>query len=167
MKNRKIFINILALIFLLESVSFSNPGVQENKSTSAKRPETGLNSFIKKEKLPTLEPALAVARRDLFRAAGFPLATEATVSNLNNQDYSSEEKVKAAQPLLQTVNIAFLGMTISGKKKVALIELDGQSLSLSEGEELLPGLRLVRIEPEEILIKDNQDNSRKIRLKET
>ena len=44
--------------------------------------------------------------------------------------------------------------------------IDGQALALAEGEEIIPGLILVKITPEEVLIRDNQGNSRKITVKE-
>jgi len=39
-------------------------------------------------------------------------------------------------------------------------------LALAEGEEIIPGLRLDKITPEEVLIRDSQGNSRKIKVKE-
>lgn len=167
MKVKTFFWAFLGLALFLSVLVSAQPRLQEKKLTAPAVEMKNRDSFIKKWKLPVLDSSLAVARRDLFRmSSGLPA--------LENQDYQQPEKIspmeeQASAPvsLLQSVNIAYLGMAVSGKKKVALLELDGQPLSLAEGEEFLPGLKLVSITPEEILIRDNKDNSRKIRLKET
>jgi len=68
--------------------------------------------------------------------------------------------------LLESLDFIFSGLIFSGQKALALILIDGQALALAEGEEIIPGLKLVKITPEEVLIRDSQGNSRKIKVKE-
>jgi len=68
--------------------------------------------------------------------------------------------------LLESLDFIYSGLIFSGQKSLALILIDGQALALAEGEEIIPGLRLDKITPEEVLIRDNQGNSRKIKVKE-
>jgi len=141
------------------------PGDNQQTKAPAK-----VSSFIKKELLAKLDPVLANARRDLFR----PSALESTVSlppvsSAQNQSESPDiySKETESQSVLETLNIAYLGLVSSGSKALALVTLDGQAVILSEGEEVIPGVRLVKISPEEILFKDSQGNSRKIPVKES
>lgn len=167
MKGRKILPVGLALVLFSWINAFARPDLQERKAEAVSQKKAEQTSFIKKEKLPVLEPSLAAAKRDLFRISYEAPVADIPSGGLEGQDIQEELNKEAPVSLLQKVDIVYLGMVFSGKKKVALLELDGQPLSLSEGEELLPGLRLVAIGSEELLIKDSENNSRKVRLKES
>lgn len=142
---------------------------QPQDNQQAKAPAK-ISSFIKKELLPKLDPALANARRDLFRPSAIesisPLPLGSSAQNqIEPVEISSEEAENKS--LLESLNIAYLGLVSSGSKALAVVMLDGQTVTLSEGEEVIPGVRLVKISPEEVLFKDSQGNSRKIPIKES
>ncbi|MBC7361925.1 MAG: hypothetical protein H5U06_06555 [Candidatus Aminicenantes bacterium] len=142
---------------------------QPQDNQQAKAPAK-ISSFIKKELLPKLDPALANARRDLFRPSAIesisslPLGSSAQ-NQIEPAEISSEEAENKS--LLESLNIAYLGLVSSGSKALAVVMLDGQTVTLLEGEEVIPGVRLVKISPEEVLFKDCQGNSRKIPIKES
>jgi len=161
----------LLLGFVLIGSSFE-PGLRAGiaqTSQSKEREQPKVSSFIKKELLPRLDPSLANARRDLFRPSSIAPEVshsgEAVAANQNEIKnlYSGEIE---AESILEALNIVYLGLVSSGKKALALVMLDGQAVTLSEGEEVIPGVRLVKISSEEIIFKDSQGNSRKITVKE-
>lgn len=167
MRGKTFFFLLLGLVLLISGLVFGQPRIQEKKLAEPAEEAKGHDSFIEKWKLPVLDRSLAVARRDLFRRSSVLPEMEDLDYNLEEESNMVEEQANVNFSFLQSVNIVYLGMVMTGEKKVALLELDGQALSLAEGEEFLPGLKLVSIMPEEILIKDEKDNSRKIKLKET
>lgn len=169
MSGRKILMLCLSGIFVFRFIVFSELGSQGKKPVKALRQDAWPGSLIKKDRLPVLEPSLSFARRDLFRPSSLAAVSIKTTGDRENRGNAVvEEKTGESPALLNNVDIVYLGMAIHGSRKVALIELSGEPLILSEGEEILfSGLKLVSITPEEIIIKDDRDNSRKIRLKET
>ncbi len=137
-------------------------GQQGKKPEAVRQIES--TSFIKKELLPKLNPSMAQAKRDLFR----PSSSEIPAFS-DSKIHISEENVGGEiqnASILESLYITCPGLIDSGNKKVALIEVEGQALSLIEGEELILGIRLVKITTEEILFQDDQGNSRKVRVKE-
>ena len=170
------------LIGMLCSGSINLSG-QEKKSQQPGQPAKAIarevSSLVKKNLLPSLNPALAVARRDLFRPSS--LMTANRVSD-NEEEMAGDgivpERLAAGQAaggfqtgqsntsLPESLDFIYSGLIFSGQKALALILIDGQALALAEGEEIIPGLKLVKITPEEVLIRDSQGNSRKIKVKE-
>ncbi len=165
----KILMIYLSVVFLLRFVVYSELTSQEKNPVRALQQNAGPGSLIKKDRLPVLEPSLSSVRRDIFRPSSLAVAPVKSAQDWKNRENALVEGKAGESPaLLNNLDIAYLGMAVHGSKKVALIELNGEPLILSEGEEILfSGLKLVRITPEEIIIKDDRDNSRKIRLKET
>lgn len=137
-------------------------GQQNKKPEAAGQIESA--SFIKKELLPKLDLSMAQAKRDLFRPSSSEIPAFSD-SKIQISDENFRGEIQNAS-ILESFYITCPGLIDSGNKKVALIEVEGQALSLSEGEELIPGIRLVKITSEEILFQDDQGNSRKVRVKE-
>ena len=170
------------LIGMLCSGSINLSGQEKNSQhpgQPAKAIAREVSSLVKKNLLPSLDPALATARRDLFRPSS--LMAENRVLD-NEEEIAGDDmmpnRLAAGQSaggfqtdqsntsLLESLDFIYSGLIFSGQKSLALILIDGQALALAEGEEIIPGLRLDKITPEEVLIRDSQGNSRKIKVKE-
>ncbi|MDI6697577.1 MAG: hypothetical protein QME85_01395 [Candidatus Saccharicenans sp.] len=137
---------------------------QENKSgRQAESPAVSGSSYIKKDLLPKLGPELAEVKRDPFRPVSGPAARSQARRTLPSE--SGPAKIKPAS-VLENLSLSCLGLVNSGTRRMALILVDGQAVTLAEGEELIPGIRLAIISAEEIVFRDNQGNSRKVRIKE-
>jgi hypothetical protein len=167
------FLLLLCLISgggLLEGEVKTRAGEKDKQQEShqAKAP-VKISSFIKKELLPKLDPALANARRDIFRPSTVE-SDKAMPSTLTPQNQIEPAEIPSEEAenksVLESINIVYLGLVSSRNKVLAVVLLDGQAVTLREGEEVIPGIRLVKISPEEVLFKDSQGNSRKIPIKE-
>jgi len=177
----------LSMLIILTIMSCSGSAGQSGQENDRQEPGLAgkaagreVSSLVKKNLLPPLNPALAVARRDLFRPSSLMAVLD---GQPDNEGEMTEEEIMAEmlatrqlegglptiQPnnsLLESLNFIYSGLIFSGQKALALILIDGQALALAEGEEIIPGLILVKITPEEVLIRDNQGNSRKIKVKD-
>ena len=179
-----VFVTIGLSILIIKPCSGSiNLSGQERDSQEAGQEAKAItrevSSLVKKNLLPSLDPALATARRDLFRPSS--LMAENRVSD-NEEEMADDDMMpdrltawqsaggfqtdQSNTSLLESLDFIYSGLIFSGQKALALILIDGQALALAEGEEIIPGLRLDKITPEEVLIRDSQGNSRKIKAKE-
>ncbi len=153
----------LAVMFclVLAAVEGLASARQEN---SPGQPETRTGaSFIKKELLGRLKPEMAAIKRDPFR----PVSTGAVrASARRGLPPESEPQPVRQASILESLNLSCSGVVTSGNKKMALILVDGQAITLAEGEELIPGIRLTRIAADEVIFQDDRGNSRKVRVKE-
>ncbi|HPB60029.1 MAG TPA: hypothetical protein PK266_08260 [Candidatus Saccharicenans sp.] len=179
-----VFVTIGLSILIIKPCSGSiNLSGQERDSQEAGQEAKAItrevSSLVKKNLLPSLDPALATARRDLFR----PSSLMAENRVLDNEEEMADDEMmpdrltawqsaggfqtdQSNTSLLESLDFIYSGLIFSGQKSLALILIDGQALALAEGEEIIPGLRLDKITPEEVLIRDSQGNSRKIKVKE-
>ncbi|HAV41859.1 MAG TPA: hypothetical protein DCW97_05575 [Acidobacteria bacterium] len=174
----------LSILIIMSCSLLAGQSNQEQESQepgrAGKASSPPVSSLLKKNQLPQLNPDLAVARRDLFRPSslnaaqdraaieGGEMAGEEIMDERPEFQISDNELLAGQQntSLLESLNFIYSGLIFSGQKALALILIDGQALALTEGEEIIPGLKLVKITPGEILIKDSQGNSRKIKVKE-
>lgn len=174
----------LSILIIMSISLLAGQSNQKQESQEPGRAEKAasppVSSLLKKNQLPQLNPGLAVARRDLFRPSslgaaqdraaveGGEMAGEEILDERPEFQISDNELLAGQQnaPLLESLNFIYSGLIFSGQKALALILIDGQALALAEGEEIIPGLRLDKITPEEVLIRDSQGNSRKIKVKE-
>lgn len=153
----------LALIFFL-ALPAGRGLASSGQENSPGRPEarTG-SSFIKKELLNSLKPEMAAVKRDPFR----PVSTGAArVSARRVVPAEGERQPVRQASILESLNLSCSGLVTSGNRKMALILVDGQAVTLAEGEELIPGIRLTRISADEVIFQDDRGNSRKVRVKE-
>lgn len=152
---------LFAVCWLLISAGEALIVSQQDKNPEEVQP-VEVSSFLRKDLLPRLDPGLASVKRNPFR----PVSSGSSgASASRRRAQRSQEEVKTVS-ILESLYITCLGLVKSENKTVALIQVDGQALSLGEGEELVPGIRLVRITSEEILFRDDQGNFRKVRVKE-
>jgi len=161
----------LTLLLLLGCWLGIQGGGARAAGQEAKKPAEVQNqevkSFIKTDILPKLDPSLARIKRDIFRTAISESASG--ISSPRKQvaaEIHPEGAVKSAS-VLESLNLICLGLLNSGSKMLALILVDGQAITLGEGEELIPGIKLVKITSQEVLFRDDQGNSRKIKVKES
>ncbi|MCR4408695.1 MAG: hypothetical protein QHH43_02800 [Candidatus Saccharicenans sp.] len=153
----------LAVIFCL-ALAAGEGRTSTGQENSPGQPETRTGaSFIKKELLDRLKPEMAAVKRDPFR----PVSTGAVRGPVRMAvpAEASDRPVRQAS-ILESLNLSCSGLVTSGNKKMALILVDGQAITLAEGEELIPGIRLTRIAADEVIFQDDQGNSRKVRVKE-
>lgn len=153
----------LSVIFCL-TLAAGEGQTSTGQKNSPGQPEarTGA-SFIKKELLDRLKPEMAAVKRDPFR----PVSTGAVRGpvRIAVTAEAADRPVRQAS-ILESLNLSCSGLVTSGNKKMALILVDGQAITLAEGEELIPGIRLTRIAADEVIFQDDQGNSRKVRVKE-
>ncbi|HAR36656.1 MAG TPA: hypothetical protein DCR87_07130 [Acidobacteria bacterium] len=136
-------------------------GPQENKSGQEEIRVSA--SFIKKHLMTRLKPEMASVKRDPFRpvtAAGPRMPVPRAVA------LETETRPLKPASILEKLSLSCSGLVTSGSKKMALILVDGLAITLAEGEELIPGIRLTRISADEVIFQDDQGNSRKVRVKE-
>lgn len=150
---------VMGLIALV--VEASVPGLQDSKNAQKENRITV--SFIKKHLMTRLKPEMATSKRDPFRPV-----TAMRSGSLASRTLPSETETPAPKSfsILESLSLSCSGLVISGNKKMALILVDGQAITLAEGEEFIPGIRLTRISGDEITFQDDQGNSRKVRVKE-
>lgn len=159
---QKLAAGLLAVMGMVSlAVAASVTGLQDNKTAQK---ESGVPvSFIKKHLMTRLKPEMATIKRDPFRPV-----TAMRPGKQVSRALPSETETRPLKPvsILESLSISCSGLVISGNKKMALILVDGQALTLAEGEELIPGIRLTRISADEVIFQDEQGNSRKVRVKE-
>ncbi|MGQ9801464.1 MAG: hypothetical protein ACUVRL_07370 [Candidatus Saccharicenans sp.] len=159
---KKLVAVILAVIGLLAvAAEARTPLLQDKKSAQE---ETGVSaSFIKKHLLTRLKPEMAAIKRDPFR----PVSAGGQRSPVPRAvPLETENRPSKPVSILEKLSLSCSGLVTSGNKKMALILVDGQAITLAEGEELIPGIRLTRISADEVIFQDDQGNSRKVRVKE-
>ncbi|MCR4395660.1 MAG: hypothetical protein NUW07_02885 [Candidatus Saccharicenans sp.] len=151
---------LVILLFIPVAAKAMAPGPQANKSAAEAR---AVSSFIKKELLTRLKPEMASVKRDPFRpvpAGGPRMAVPRAVPS------ETDNRPPKPVSILEKLSLSCSGLVTSGNKKIALILVDGQAITLAEGEELIPGIRLTKISADEVIFQDDQGNSRKVRVKE-
>ncbi|MDI6844982.1 MAG: hypothetical protein QME28_02470 [Candidatus Saccharicenans sp.] len=110
-----------------------------------------------------ITPEMASVKRDLFRPA-VVAAARREIRVVRPVGPVSE--ITEVSSILDSLNLSCPGLVQSGNKRMALIIVDGQTITLAEGEELLPGIRLVSISADEIIFRDDRGNQRKVRVRE-
>lgn len=135
-----------------------------SRESKPAQPETASDlSFIKKESLSRLKPEMAEVKRDPFRPVSSGTARVSVRRQLSGE--TEPRRVRPAS-ILESLNLSCSGLVNSGNRRMALILVDGQAITLAEGEELIPGIKLTKISADEVIFQDDQGNSRKVRVKE-
>jgi len=155
--------SLTAAFFLLLTAGYGLAGSRQENQSGQEEKRTASPTFIKKDLLPKLTPEMAAVKRDPFRPAS---ALAARGPARRPSAVETEPRLTKPSSILESLSLSCLGLVNSGHKRMALIVVDGQAVTLAEGEELIPGIRLAAISTEEIIFRDNQGNSRKVRIKE-
>ncbi len=154
---------LLLLSFFFFCFLWIVPEVSAAGENPGKEKQTEKTSFIKKEVLNYITPEMASVKRDLFRPAA-DAAAKREIRVVRPVEPVSE--VTGVSSILDSLNLSCPGLVQSGNKRMALIVVDGQPITLAEGEELLPGIKLVSISADEIIFRDDRGNQRKVRIRE-
>jgi hypothetical protein len=111
-------------------------------------------SLIRKDLLKEKPGEIAPPRRDIFspRTAfappGFSQPGESPGGRATDAGKSeTPPAMKSAEP---TLDLSYIGYVQSAHKMIALIILEGQAMAVSEGEEVLPGVKVGKVAPDRI-----------------
>ena len=111
-------------------------------------------SLIRKDLLKEKPGEIELSRRDIFspRTTFAPLGISASGEPPGGQITGGEKTVTppAMEPAEPSLDLSYIGYIQSVHKMIALVILDGQALAVSEGEEVLPGVKLEKVTPDGI-----------------
>jgi len=124
---------------------FSIPGpVSQNQDRAPQAKD--LKPLVRKDLLANLTKAPAPPLRDIFH----PKASSEAAAPAFRAGRPAVRKAGRSAPESPafTLNLVYVGMIRSGTKTIALITRDGQTTPIAEGEEIIPGYRVLRITPD-------------------
>lgn len=104
--------------------------------------------LVRKDLLVFGEGEIAPPLRDIFRPR--PSATPAPVSRPTVKP-AAATPVPEAPPSF-ALALSYIGSIKSGGQTIALILRGGQTLSVKEGEEIVPGYKVIRLTAESIVV---------------
>ena len=111
-------------------------------------------SLIRKDLLKEKPGEIAPPRRDIFspRTAfvppGFSQPGESPGGRVS--DAGRSETPPAMEPAEPSLDLSYIGYVQSAHKMIALIILEGQAMAVSEGEEVLPGMKVGKVAADRI-----------------
>jgi len=111
-------------------------------------------SLIRKDLLKEKPGEIAPPRRDIFspRTAfappGFSQPGESPGGRVT--DTGRSDTPPAIEPAEPSLDLSYIGYVQSAHKMIALIILEGQAMAVSEGEEVLPGMKVGKVAPDRI-----------------
>ena len=146
--NRRCAPVIIPLLWLWPGIGTAFPGPEIQKAPPARPPiiRMDLLAAAGEEGLPQV--------RDIFvpkPAVSVPAVTDRSdLSGLPLSDSRFPEMGGASYR--QPVQLTYTGYVSSGSFYIALIVYQGQPMAVAEGEEIGPGIRIVRITPENLEI---------------
>ena len=128
---------ILAAVFLAAGVA------------AAKKPDH--SPLVRMDLLKALPPDPAAPIRDIFSPGRAVAAPEIIApGEIPAGEESDVEGTPTAAPGEPALDLAYIGWVTSGRKVVALLITEGQTLAVVEGEEIVPGLKVDKIGPDRI-----------------
>jgi len=119
----------------------------EEKAVAAKKPAPP--PLVRVDLLKTLPPDTAAPIRDIF-SPGRAVAPPESDPETPDEDESDLEGSEEAVPGKPVLDLVYIGWVTSGRKVVALVMSEGQTLAVVEGEEIVPGLKVDKIGPDRI-----------------
>lgn len=152
MKSEKVLGFLLAAILaLLPAAAMSG----QDRKISGETSGAGKKSLLRKELLSREPGEAAAPLRDIFRPGSFfqphdALEPGGDAKESSGPGSSDQGTVKAAATVPFILD--YIGYVLSSSRTIALIVLDGQAKAVVEGEEILPGVKVARVDPEKIEI---------------
>ena len=138
---------VLAFLCLASSLA-SSP-----QETSAKKyPEQVAGKskpIVRKDLLVFGKGQILPPRRDIFRPGFYGVPAASTGFPLR-PPVAKSQTPKVGEPPAFVLNLVYVGSVRSSGKIVALVIRDGQTMSVAEGDEVVPGYKVVRVTPDEI-----------------
>lgn len=138
---------VLALLCLVSSMGASP---QETKAKRTPEQIAGESKpIVRKDLLVFGKGQIPPPRRDIFRP-GFTGGPAASTGFPLRPPVAKSQAPKVEEPPAFVLNLTYVGSVRSGGKIVALVIRDGQTMPVAEGDEVMPGYKVVRVTPDEI-----------------
>jgi hypothetical protein len=146
MKSERLVPALIALSLVSSLLSAPQASRTERTPVGA---AVGTKPLIRKDLLVFSRGEIPPPRRDIFRPRdnSGPVVSQAPLispSVLKRQTHPANKLPAFA------LNLVYLGSVRSGGKIVALVLRDGQTEPVAEGDEIVPGYKVLRITPDEI-----------------
>jgi hypothetical protein len=104
--------------------------------------------IVRKDLLVFGKGQIPSPRRDIFRPGTYGMPASAPMTAMRPVPKSRAPKVE--EPPAFVLNLVYVGSVRSSGKIVALVLRDGQTMPVAEGDEVVPGYKVVRVTPDEI-----------------
>lgn len=154
---------VLAAVFLSVTGGIGARG-QEAQAQQAEK-EKKPPSYIRKDLLQKEEPPLEVPRRNVFTRGRYR-AEEFELGSTGQAPGPLETPPGSGTSTVFAYEVRYLGYIQSGKKLVALITFEGESLAVESGDVIAAGVKIGTITTESIEILGSDDQMRKYFLEE-
>lgn len=111
-------------------------------------------SLIRKDLLKEKPGGTAPPRRDIFSPGtafappGLSQPGESPGGRVT--DSGKPERPLATEPAETSLGLSYIGYVRSAHKMIALVIFEGQAIAVSEGEEVLPGVKVEKVAPDRI-----------------
>lgn len=140
---------VFAILCLVSSVGASPQETKAKKTPEQVARES--KPIVRKDLLVFGKGQILPPRRDIFRPGfyGFPAASPGFPFR---PPVSKPQTPKVEEPPAFVLNLIYVGSVRSSGKIVALVIRDGQTTPVAEGDEVIPGYKVVRVTPDEIEI---------------
>ncbi len=143
--------NILGIILLCGTLALAVPSPRQAKKAEVSKPEVEPIPLIRKDLLHFEEGEIGQPLRDIFRPK--PSRAEGAVQPRPVAPRpAAKPAVPEEKPPEFVLDLKYIGSVQAGGKTMALVIRSGQAVPVAEGEEVIPGYRVVRITPQEIEI---------------
>lgn len=137
---------VLAILCLASSLAAAP------QETKAKKPPEQIagesTPIVRKDLLVFGKGQIPSPRRDIFRPGYYGMPASAPITAMRPAPKSQAPKVE--KPPAFVLNLVYVGSVRSSGKIVALVIRDGQTMPVAEGDEVVPGYKVVRVTPDEI-----------------
>jgi len=137
---------VLAVLCLAASLASSPQETRAKKTPEQAAREA--KPIIRKDLLVFGKGQIPPPRRDIFRPGYY--GAPASAPTMAMRPASKPQAPKVEEPPAFVLNLTYVGSVRSGGKIVALVIRDGQTMPVAEGDEVVPGYKVVRVTPDEI-----------------
>ena len=111
-------------------------------------------SLIRKDLLKSKPAEIASPRRDIFSPrTGFTQPDVSQPGELSGgrvEDAGTSKTPTEIKSVAPSLDLTYIGYVQSANKTIALIILEGLAMAVSEGEEVLPGVKVGKVAPDRI-----------------
>ncbi len=104
--------------------------------------------LIRKDLLTFSGGEIVPPRRDIFRPLAYVQPSSPQAPSVKAP--AQKRRGPADEPPAFALNLVYVGSVRAAGKIVALVLKDGQTISVAEGDEIIPGYKVLRVTPDEI-----------------
>jgi hypothetical protein len=137
---------VFAILCLVSSMGVSSQETRAKKSPEQVAGES--KPIVRKDLLVFGKGQILPPRRDIFRPGYY--GTPASGPMIATRPALKPQTPKVEEPPAFVLNLVYVGSVRSSGKIVALVIRDGQTMPVAEGDEVVPGYKVVRVTPDEI-----------------